>query len=281
MSSIATPASSSRRTASAIAPAALARAARAPSRPRRTARVAGDRRERRDRAASRSAASEPDSSRSPPTCALSSSGVPSAITRPWSITAMRSARRSASSRYWVVRSTVVPSATSASIALPEADAAAGSRPVVGSSRKSTGGRATSAGGEVEAPAHAARVGLHEPVAGVARSNASSSSSARSRERRAGRGGRAARPSRGSRSRSGSRRRRRTGRRARSARARRAASRDDVEAARRARCRRRARSSVVRIRTAVVLPAPFGPSRPKTLPGLDAAGRRREEPRPSP
>ncbi len=48
------------------------------------------------------------SSRSPPTCALSSSDVPSAITSPWSITAMRSARRSASSRYWVVSSTVVP-----------------------------------------------------------------------------------------------------------------------------------------------------------------------------
>ena len=31
---------------------------------------------------------------------------------PWSITAMRSHRRSASSRYWVVRRTVVPSATS-------------------------------------------------------------------------------------------------------------------------------------------------------------------------
>ena len=34
-------------------------------------------------------------------------------------------------------------------------------------------------------------------------------------------------------------------------------------------RRRAACSVVRIRTAVVLPAPLGPSRPKTLPGLDA------------
>ena len=35
-------------------------------------------------------------------------GVPSAMTRPWSMTAMRSASWSASSRYCVVRSTVVP-----------------------------------------------------------------------------------------------------------------------------------------------------------------------------
>ena len=41
----------------------------------------------------------------------------------------------------------------------------------------------------------------------------------------------------------------------------------------------ARSSVVRIRTAVVLPAPLGPSRPKTLPGRHATGRSRRAPRP--
>ena len=84
------------------------------------------------------------SSRSPPTRSLSSSAVPSAITRPWSMTAMRSASRSASSRYWVVRRTVVPSATSASIVSHSSSRLRGSRPVVGSSRKSTGGRATSA-----------------------------------------------------------------------------------------------------------------------------------------
>ena len=42
----------------------------------------------------------------------------------------------------------------------------GSRPVVGSSRKSTTGRADEAGGEVEPAAHAAGVGRHPPPAGV-------------------------------------------------------------------------------------------------------------------
>ena len=44
---------------------------------------------------------------------------------------------------------------------------------------------------------------------------------------------------------------------------------DVEARPPARCRRRACSSVVRMRTAVVLPAPFGPSRPSTRAGRRA------------
>ena len=82
--------------------------------------------------------------RSPPTRSLSSSEVPSAITRPWSITAILSASRSASSRYWVVSSTVVPAATRASIVSHSPIRLRGSRPVVGSSRNSTGGRATSA-----------------------------------------------------------------------------------------------------------------------------------------
>ena len=43
-----------------------------------------------------------------PRSAFMDSGVPSAMTRPWSMTARVLARRSASSRYWVVRSTVVP-----------------------------------------------------------------------------------------------------------------------------------------------------------------------------
>ena len=80
----------------------------------------------------------------PPSWDLSSAGVPSAITRPRSITAMRSARRSASSRYWVVSRTVVPSATSSSMTCHRSDRLAGSRPVVGSSRNSTGGRWTRA-----------------------------------------------------------------------------------------------------------------------------------------
>ena len=44
--------------------------------------------------------------------------------------------------------------------------------------------------------------------------------------------------------------------------------DDVEARDAAPCRRRACSSVVRTRTAVVLPAPLGPRSPSTLPGGD-------------
>ncbi len=64
------------------------------------------------------------SSRSPPTWALSSSAVPSAITLPWSITTISSASRSASSRYCVVSSRVVPPATSSCDDVPHLGAAA-------------------------------------------------------------------------------------------------------------------------------------------------------------
>ena len=64
--------------------------------------------------------------------------MPSAITLPWSITAMRSASWSASSRYWVVSSTVVPSRTRSRIALQTWLRLRGSSPVVGSSRNSIG-----------------------------------------------------------------------------------------------------------------------------------------------
>ena len=77
--------------------------------------------------------------RGPATRRLSSAGVPSATTRPPSMTAMRSARRSASSRYWVVRKTVTPPPTSSPITSHIALRLRGSRPVVGSSRKSTAG----------------------------------------------------------------------------------------------------------------------------------------------
>ena len=89
-----------------------------------------------------------------------------AITRPWSITTMLSARRSASSRYCVVSSTVVPASTRASIVSHMPSRPRGSRPVVGSSRNSTGGRATSAAAEVEPPAHAAGVGLRRALGGL-------------------------------------------------------------------------------------------------------------------
>ena len=86
--------------------------------------------------------------------------------RPWSITAIRSASRSASSRYCVVSSTVVPSATSASIASQSPmrlrEVEAGRRLVEEEHRRAGDERR----GEVEPAAHAARVGAHEPVAGV-------------------------------------------------------------------------------------------------------------------
>ena len=120
------------------------------------------------------------------------------------------------------------------------------------------------GGEVEPAAHAAGVGLRRPLGGLGELEALEQLAARARARPRGACGRAGRPSRGSRSRSGSRRPRRTARRARSwraARRRRARRR----ARRPARCPPSASSRVARIRTAVVLPAPLGPSRPSTLP----------------
>src|ERR1017187_6113174 len=72
---------------------------------------------------------------------LSSAAVPSAVTRPWSMTAIRSASRSASSRYWVVSSTVTPSSASSVRMMPHMTSRLrGSSPVVGSSRNSTLGR---------------------------------------------------------------------------------------------------------------------------------------------
>ena len=69
-----------------------------------------------------------------PTEALSWPGVPSAMTLPWSITAIPSASWSASSRYWVHSRIVVPSATSDRMMSHTWLRERGSRPVVGSSR---------------------------------------------------------------------------------------------------------------------------------------------------
>ena len=77
-----------------------------------------------------------------PTDAFSCAGVPSAITRPWSITAIRSASWSASSRYWVHSSTVVPWPTSARTMSQTWLRERGSRPVVGSSRNISRGVTT-------------------------------------------------------------------------------------------------------------------------------------------
>src|SRR5690606_4665038 len=69
-----------------------------------------------------------------PVLALSWSGVPVAITLPWLMTTISSASSSASSRYCVVSSTVVPPATIRRINPHSSTRARGSSPVVGSSR---------------------------------------------------------------------------------------------------------------------------------------------------
>ena len=95
--------------------------------------------------------------------ALSSRAVPSAMTSPWSITEMVSASVSASSRYCVVSSTVVPSATSVRMTSHMRSAAggveAGGRLVEEQHRRVR----HQAGGEVEPATHAARVGLDHAV----------------------------------------------------------------------------------------------------------------------
>ncbi len=77
-----------------------------------------------------------------PPMPFSSSGVPAAMTLPWSTITMSRASWSASSRYCVVSSTSVPSATSERIASHNSARLRGSRPVVGSSKSSRRGRPT-------------------------------------------------------------------------------------------------------------------------------------------
>ncbi|CAB5016485.1 unannotated protein [freshwater metagenome] len=118
------------------------------------------------------------SSRSPPTSSLSASLVPCAITRPWSMTTMSWASWSASSRYWVVSSTVVPSLTRSLITDHTSSRERGSSPVVGSSRKRMRGCATSDAARStlrRMPPLNVRTGRS---AASARSNRSRSSSAR-------------------------------------------------------------------------------------------------------
>ena len=81
---------------------------------------------------------------SPPTAALSSSGLPETTIFPWSMMASRLHSRSASSMYWVVRKIVVPPARSSSRCRHSALRVCGSSPVVGSSRNRSGGSWTSA-----------------------------------------------------------------------------------------------------------------------------------------
>ena len=96
----------------------------------------------------------------------STAGVPSAMTRPWSMTASVLASRSASSRYWVVSRTVVPPPTRLLDDLPQVVAALGVEPGGRLVEEEHGRAGHQGGGQVEAPAHAARVGLERPVAGI-------------------------------------------------------------------------------------------------------------------
>jgi predicted ATPase/DNA-binding SARP family transcriptional activator len=100
---------------------------------------------RKAEAASASSPASAKSSRTwlPGMSCLSSSAVPWATIRPPLSTAIRSAGWSASSRYWVVGKMVTPSSTKPRIACHMPRRLRGSRPVAGSSRKITGGLATS------------------------------------------------------------------------------------------------------------------------------------------
>ena len=165
MSSMPTPAPSSRRTASAIMPVCVRTGALTvrPSTLGRSMHISLSAVTARSASAGSSSTT---SSRSPPIWPLSSSEVPSAITPPWSITTIWSASRSASSRYWVVRSTVVPAATRRLDRLPQREPAArvqaGRRLVEEQHRRAEDQR----GRQVEPAAHAAGVGLGGPLRGL-------------------------------------------------------------------------------------------------------------------
>ena len=181
------------------------------------------------------------------------------------MTTMSSASWSASSRYCVVSRTVVPSAHQLADHAPQLVAAlrveAGRRLVEEQHRRPVHQR----GGEVEPPPHPARVGAHRPVAGVGQREAA---------RAARRPGAGCRPARRCASRPTSRRFSRPVRFSSTAAywpARPIAPRTSCGSL--THVDRRApravpasgRSTVVRIRTAVVLPAPLGPSNPKIVP----------------
>ena len=92
-------------------------------------------------------------------------GVSSATRRPWSMTAIRSESWSASSRYWVVNSTVVPSATAArmtSQTKPRLRGRARRRLVEDEQVRGD----DQPGRDVEPAPHAAGVGRHDAAAGV-------------------------------------------------------------------------------------------------------------------
>ena len=121
--------------------------------------------------------------------------------------------------------------------------------------------------DVEPPLHAARVAARDAARGRRPGRTPRAAGRRARAARA-RAAPAGDPAgRRSRGRSGRRRRPSSARRRRSRAARRAGSAHDVERRRRCASPPSARASVVSTFTAVDLPAPLGPSRPKIVPGL--------------
>ena len=126
------------------------------------------------------------------------------------------------------------------------------------------GGADQAGGQVEPPAHAAGVGLGLPVRGVGQVEPVEQLGGPLAGRRRGPGPAGCRRAPGSAGRSGPRRPRRTGRSGRCIWRTRSASRTTSKPLIRA-VPASGVSSVERMRTAVVLPAPLGPSTPSTVP----------------
>ena len=118
-------------------------------------------------AADRAASSAKTSSMCPPgTSFFSSAGVPDATILPLSSTATMSASSSASSRYCVVRKMVTPSATRRRTMSHMVRRLRGSRPAVGSSRKTMRGVTDERHREVEPALHAARVGGERLLRGL-------------------------------------------------------------------------------------------------------------------
>ena len=77
---------------------------------------------------------------------------------PWSMIAIRSASWSASSRYWVVSNTVVPSVVEPAHLFPQREPAHRVEPGGGLVEEQHGGLMDQREGEIESPPHAARVG---------------------------------------------------------------------------------------------------------------------------
>jgi hypothetical protein len=183
---------------------------------------------------------------------------------------MAPASWSASSRYWVVSSTVVPTAASARIICQTSLRPCGSSPVVGSSRNSTRGATIKLAARSSLrrmPPEYCRTGL---ASASVRANWLSSSSARCRAAPAGRW--QSRPNmtrfwRPDKISSTAAFCPASPMRARTWDAWRATSKPATRA-----CPESGRSKVARTRTAVVLPAPFGPSRPRTVPCGTARSR---------